>query len=495
MIRRWPRRLLLCLGLVLIVAIAALLKPVLFVADVLRHDLDERPLIPPGHTDDASRLNLTKVREIWPIPADPNAAEQQLRELLQRAKREGLRISIAGTRHSMGGHTIYPDGMVIDMLPFHHMELDESRNLLRVQAGARWSQIIPYLDARGRSVGVMQSDNTFSVGGSLSVNCHGWQFDRPPICSTVESLRIMTADGQIVLCSRDENQDLFSLALGGYGLFGIILEANPRVVPNERYRLEQVVVPIDDSLATFREQVTKHDRIRMVYARMNVVPERMLDDVILNLFTVEPAGPIPELTDPELIQLRRSIFRGSAESDYGKQLRWVAETRLQPYLSGRSFSRNQLLNEGSDIFQNRTADTTDILHEYFVPQARVAEFVPSLRRILGKHRPNLLNVTVREVNQDQDTWLRYADQDMFSFVMLFQQARTSAAEQQMGDLSRELIDAVLNAGGRYYLPYRLHATPEQFHRAYPTAHKFFELKRHYDPDELFQNEFYRRYGP
>jgi hypothetical protein len=53
---------------------------------------------------------------------------------------------------------------------------------------------------------------------------------------------------------------------------------------------------------------------------------------------------------------------------------------------------------------------------------------------------------------------------------------------------------VLELGGRYYLPYRLHATQRQFEQAYPQAAKFFEHKRQYDPDELFQNQFYVRYG-
>ena len=61
-------------------------------------------------------------------------------------------------------------------------------------------------------------------------------------------------------------------------------------------------------------------------------------------------------------------------------------------------------------------------------------------------------------------------------------------------MTQDMIDAVLAAGGRYYLPYRLHATLEQFRRAYPQAREFFELKRKYDPDELFQNEFYLKYG-
>jgi FAD/FMN-containing dehydrogenase len=58
----------------------------------------------------------------------------------------------------------------------------------------------------------------------------------------------------------------------------------------------------------------------------------------------------------------------------------------------------------------------------------------------------------------------------------------------------DLIDAVLDVGGRYYLPYRLHATARQFHRGYPEADEFFALKRKYDPQELFQNQFYRQYG-
>jgi FAD/FMN-containing dehydrogenase len=90
--------------------------------------------------------------------------------------------------------------------------------------------------------------------------------------------------------------------------------------------------------------------------------------------------------------------------------------------------------------------------------------------------------------------LRYADQDMFALVMLFNQLRTQQADQKMAVMTRELIEAALKSGGCYYLPYRLHATVEQFYRSYPQAQQFFELKRKYDPEELFQNELYRKYS-
>ena len=54
-----------------------------------------------------------------------------------------------------------------------------------------------------------------------------------------------------------------------------------------------------------------------------------------------------------MTQLRRLIFRGSADSDYGKRLRWDAETELQPLVAPDIYWRNQLLNEGIEVFQNR----------------------------------------------------------------------------------------------------------------------------------------------
>ena len=99
------------------------------------NDKPARADLPPGFVDDASRLNQTHVSELWSIPADPSAAESQLKDLLQRARRDGLRVSIAGARHSMGGHTIFKDGIVLDMLPFRRMELDADKRILHVGAG------------------------------------------------------------------------------------------------------------------------------------------------------------------------------------------------------------------------------------------------------------------------------------------------------------------------------------------------------------------------
>lgn len=484
-------------GFVVAACIATLLacQPTCLIFNAWLRDRHDQTKTPSGFTDDASRLNQTGVTEVWPIPEQSAVAEAQLQLLFARARSEKIGISIAGARHSMGGHTICPDGIVIDMLPFQRMEFNAPNKILRVGAGARWKDIVPFLDARGMSVAIMQSNNDFSVGGSLSVNCHGWQCRRPPIADSVVSFRLMKADGAIVTCSRTENKELFSLVLGGYGLFGVILDAELRVVPNERYRAEADVLLASKYAEVYQANVD--DTAGMAYGRLCVVPgEKFLKEAILTVFRKAPCDvrEIPPLKGLDYATLRREVFRAQIGSKSGKELRWKAEKKLGETAGGKLYSRNQLFNEPAEVYQDQNSDRTDILHEYFVPCRRLEEFLAHARRIVPQHPVDLLNVTVREVREDKDAFLCYADQDMFALVMLFNQPRTPAADEQMQTFTRAMIDAALECGGRYYLPYRLHADPEQFRRAYPQADQFFGRKREHDPNGIFRNQFYLKYG-
>ena len=90
------------------------------------------------------------------------------------------------------------------------------------------------MDQQGLAVQAMQSINIFPIGGALSVNAHGIAHSPGPVASTVKSLRIMLGNGEIKSASPTENAELFRLALGGYGLFGVILDADLRVVSKTR---------------------------------------------------------------------------------------------------------------------------------------------------------------------------------------------------------------------------------------------------------------------
>ncbi|HYR22080.1 MAG TPA: FAD-binding oxidoreductase [Chthoniobacterales bacterium] len=486
-------RLFFLFALVALFAIVA--PPAIFLTDVWLHD-GKNPLpMPPAGTDDASHLNTGKAAEVIAVSNDPAEAEKQLGALVERATREGSHISISGAHHSMGGHSIYPGAIVIDMLPFNRMSLDSDARILTVGAGARWSEVIPLLDQRGFAVSIMQTNNDFSVGGSISVNCHGWQNDSPPISSTVQSFRILTASGKIEECSRTQNRELFSLALGGYGLLGVILEVKLRVVPNEYYVAEAHRVKPADYTRVYHELTRNRADVGMAYGRINVAPNAFMQDGIVTLLKRKSTGgkTTDTMTERKPNLLKRLVFRGQVDSSYGKNLRWWLEKTIGE-TEGKVISRNQIMNEASTLYADREPNTTEILHEYFIPSARFGEFVEKSRETFLKHRPELLNITVRNVEPDEDTFMKYAREEAFGLVMLFHQKRDSVAETEMQTMTRELIDEALACGGCYYLPYRPHATQEQFLKAYPQAHEFFAKKRSYDPSGIFENSFYLRYG-
>jgi FAD/FMN-containing dehydrogenase len=353
------------------------------------------------------------------------------------------------------------------------MSLDEDRNLLTVGAGARWADVLAYLDPRGRSVAIMQGYSSFTVGGSLGANAHGWQHDRPPLAASVESFRILLADGRVVRASRSENRELFMLVLGGYGLFGIVLDVELSVVANELYGSRRWSVPADGYVEAFERYVRSDPEVRMAYGRLSVPSGRFLQEALLTAYRSDPSakGPIPRLSPARVSTLRRAVFRGSAGSEYGKELRWQLESSFGGEAGDRT-SRNQILDEPVELFENRDPERTDILQEYFVPPTSFAAFLACAREIVPRYRADLLNVTVRTVLRDEDSFLRYADQSMFALVLLFCIPRTAEADARMAPMTRELIDAAValvkltvELAGAVLQPCMTETAPARTHRA------------------------------
>jgi hypothetical protein len=176
--------------------------------------------------DDASRLNATPIAR----QADPHLARRQpaaarIARHAGRGRTEGRPIAFGGARHSMGGQSLPRNGIAASFAAPRSNPTQKAR-IYRVSAGARWRDVIRVLDPIGFSPAVTQSNHDFSIGGTLSVNAHGWPVPFGPFGSTVRRFRIMLADGSVVTCSAAENAELFRLAVGGYGLFGIVIDAD-----------------------------------------------------------------------------------------------------------------------------------------------------------------------------------------------------------------------------------------------------------------------------
>lgn len=450
--------------------------------------------IPKGYTNDASQLNLTKIDTLIKVPASKTEIENQLRQILKYAKEKHLKISIAGAQHSMGGHTIYPDGILLNMLPYKHMELDEKTNILTIGSGALWEDAIKYLDKHGKSIAVMQAFSSFSVGGSMSVNGHGWQKNLPPISSSVVSFSLMDQSGKILNCSREENPELFKLVIGGYGLFGIILDVKLKVVNNLALQYKYVRLSSDHYTDYYKKFVSDNPNVNLVFGRLRISDKHFLEEATINYFEKADEKPLPlPLQNAKNAETKRLVFRSTVNSEYGKRLRWDLETGMNKMTKDAVYSRNELLNDHVSLIENKDPNSTDLLQEYFIPDRNFNQFIKGIKPVLRNSGLDLLNITIRAVNKDEDSYMNYAREHVFGFVLLFNQKKTEKQEEAMKVLTNKLVDITLKNEGTFYLPYRLHIGREKMRKVYPQAESFFEMKRKYDPQELFDNKFYQHY--
>ena len=456
-----------------------------------------------GTINDASCLNRTQVHGIVKV-----SNEAEIGEALAYARENDLKVSLAGVRHSMGGHAFFANALVLDMTGFNQMSLNEETRVLTVQSGATWHTIQNFLHPT-YAVKAMQSTDIFTVGGSISVNAHGMDHQVGALGGTVRSLRLMLADGTIERLSRDENSELFDLVIGGYGLFGIILDVELEIVDNVIYESHRSVLDYRDFPTFFEEQLAPNQQIGLMYGHLSTAPQNFLEELLL--YTYEeievPDAEIAPLGEVSSTKLRRLVLNFSKQGDLPMRLKWFAEKNIEPLMESCTVSRNQAMGEGEacmvsrnepmhdsvKYLQNNLQDETDILHEYYVPRARFVEFVDGLREVITTHEAKVLNASIRVVHQEHN-FLNYAPEDMFSVVLYINQKTTAEGNEKMRHVTADLIELSTDIGGTFFLPYQLYYTPEQLQKAYPNIDQFFDEKRRYDPNELLTSTFYEKYG-
>lgn len=448
--------------------------------------------LPKRFVNDASRLNRTQVDSVISINTNPDLAIHQLQQLVKLAHHDNKSISIAGGKYSMGGHTIYPNGIILNMKPFNKIEIDTNQNIMLVGSGATWHEAINELNKYNRSVKVMQAFSSFTIGGSISVNGHGWQKNSPPISSSIRRMKIMKANGQILNCSLTENKELFRLIIGGYGLFGIILEAELEIINNSSLKYNRFTFPSSQYIQHFNTLVLADPKTELVYGRLDITKENFLNTAHLNIFsktTEKPNSPYQAVPR----ELKRVIFRGTVNNDYGKKLRNDLEKYSAFFGNASVFSRNELLDESVKLIENRDSLSVDILQEYFIPDRNFVRFISDIKTILPNETLDLLNITIRDVEKDTISYMNYAKEHVFAFVFLFNQPKTNAGEREMKKLTQQLTMIALRNEGTFYLPYRLHNNKDLLHASYPQSIAFFKRKKEYDPNAIFKNMFFDFY--
>jgi FAD binding domain/Berberine and berberine like len=150
---------------------------------------------------------------------------------LRFARRAELPVAVRGGGHSFPGHSVCDGGVVIDLGAMKGIEVDPEARTVRAQGGVLLGELDGATQAHGLAVpaGIVTHTGLagLTLGGGIGwmMRKHGLTIDQ------LLSVKLVTADGEIVRASDEENADLFWGVRGGGGNFGVVTEFEFRLNP------------------------------------------------------------------------------------------------------------------------------------------------------------------------------------------------------------------------------------------------------------------------
>jgi FAD/FMN-containing dehydrogenase len=406
----------------------------------------------------------------------------------------------------MGGQQFGTDTTLLDTRRMDRvLHFDPAGGTIAVEAGIQWpklvAEVIQRSQASGCSWGISQKQtgaDRLSIGGALAANIHGRGLRLKPFVSDIESFVMVGADGNAHTCSRQQNPELFRLAIGGYGLFGVIYSVKLRLVPRRKVRRVVEIRTIEELMPLFEQRVAQG----FLYGDFQYAIDEKSDDFLrrgvfscyepVDANTPEP-GEQKKLTSRHWSNLlylahadRRRVFEEYSRyylSTSG-QVYWSDTHQLSDYTDDYHSALDQRLGR---------ARGTEMITEIYVPRERLVEFMAEAANDFRENKVEVIYGTIRLIEKDEETFLAWARQNYVCVIFNLHVEHTPTGMERAAAAFRRLIDMAIRQNGSYYLTYHRHATRDQVLACYPQFAAFLQMKRKYDPDERFQSDWYRHY--
>lgn len=449
-----------------------------------------------------SQLNATRVSRIL----NPSSA-QELRAAVLNARQSGKSISISGGRHAMGGQQFGTATTLLDMRSMNRvLGFDAGRGLIEVEAGIEWPELIAYLNQsqsdRQKQWGIVQKQtgaDRLSIGGALASNVHGRGLKFKPIIDQVESFTLMDHTGNERRCDRKENAELFRLVIGGYGLFGIVTSVQLRLW--ERKKVQRIVEIRDtkDIPQSFDQRIADG----YLYGDFQFATDSKRDSFMRRgVFSCyRPVDPNTALTENPTRFRPEDWAKLTYYSHKYKRRAFDAYTSRYLKTSGQIYWADSQLSgayvdnyhEELDRKLHAKVKATEMITEIYVPRNSLVSFMEEARAELRKQEVNVIYGTVRLIERDDESFLRWAKESYACVIFNLHVTHDPQGFDKAGRAFRALIDLGIRQGGNYYLTYHRFATREQVEACYPQFKEFLQLKLKHDPGEIFQSDWYRHY--
>ncbi len=446
-----------------------------------------------------SGMNPTWVKRVVPVRSTRDVVAA-----VRRAAVNGETICVCGGRHAMGGQQFGSGGVLLDLRGMDRVvSLDGTRGVVEVEAGADWVRLVDWLVAKQRgqseSWGIRQKQtgaDRLTIGGALAANVHGRGLTMRPIVADVEAFEIVLADGDVRVCSRTRDAELFSLVIGGYGVFGVVTRVWLRLSRRRTLRRVVRMTDVDRLMGDFASRIGDGFLYGDAQFAIDPASDGFLHEAIFSCY--EPVAD--DVAMPaERRSLRAEDWRklvGLAHTDKGRafgiykdfylstdgQLYWSDTHQMSVYLDD--------YHAAVDAARGADVRGAEMITELYVPRDRLATFMGKVREDFRRDGTEVIYGTIRLIERDGETFLAWA-RESYACVIFNVHIDQDAAGIAKGKAAlRKLIDRAMAEGGRFYLTYHRFAGRGQVEGCFPQMGRFVQLKQQYDPGGRFGSNWY-----
>jgi FAD/FMN-containing dehydrogenase len=154
-----------------------------------------------------------------------------VRAAVKVAQAEHLKVSIRGGAHNVAGAAVCDGGLMIDLSTMKEIHVDPEKREAVASPGLLWGEFDRATQAFGLATTGGQVSHTgiagLTLGGGLGylMGKHG------AVCDNLLSVDLITADGEMLTCSDEQNADLFWAMRGAGANFGVVTSFRYRLHP------------------------------------------------------------------------------------------------------------------------------------------------------------------------------------------------------------------------------------------------------------------------
>jgi L-gulonolactone oxidase len=413
-----------------------------------------------------------------PLSVERPGSEDEIVEVVRSAAERGERVKVFGAGHSFTDIAC-TEGRLLSLEGHGRvLEVDASAATIKVEAGITIASLGEILDRHGLAQPNLGDIAYQSIAGAISTATHGTGALLGNIATQVKALSVVTARGDVIECSAEQNPEIFNAARVGLGALGVISTVTLQCVPSFTLRSVQTPRGLDEVLEQIDDLTAKNDHFEFFWVPHS---DRVL--AIANNRTEAPPNPPGKINAYYNDMLMQNQAFGLLQRVGRARTSWIPGLGR---LTAKLLSSREVVDRSHRVFANERL-VRFVEMEYALPREALADAVREVRAMIdGKGLHIGFPIEVRAARGD-DIWLSTATarDTCYIAVHVFQGLPFEPYFRE--------VEAIMNGhDGRPHWGKMHYQTAATLRPLYPRWDDFIAVRDRLDPQGQFSNDYLDR---